>query len=103
MTEPCCTAPRSPVPTHTERPVPSPAPRSTRGQVRIPSGAFLMGDAFDEGYAADGELPVHEVELSAFHMDATAVTNAQFATFVKATGHLTDAERFGTSAVFHST
>ena len=60
-----------------------------------------MGDAFDEGYAADGERPVHEVRLSAFHVDATTVTNAQFATFVKATGHVTDAERYGSSAVFH--
>jgi formylglycine-generating enzyme required for sulfatase activity len=62
-----------------------------------------MGDSFDEGYAADGELPVHQVGLTPFHIDATAVTNAQFATFVKATGHITDAERFGASAVFHST
>lgn len=31
----------------------------------------------------------------------TAVTNAQFATFVKETGHLTGAEEFGVSAVFH--
>lgn len=60
-----------------------------------------MGDAFDEGYAADGETPVHDVHLDAFGMDATAVTNAQFATFVKDTGHVTDAEEFGVSAVFH--
>ncbi len=60
-----------------------------------------MGDGFGEGYDADGETPVHDVLLSPFHLDATAVTNAQFATFVKATGHVTDAERFGSSAVFH--
>jgi formylglycine-generating enzyme required for sulfatase activity len=60
-----------------------------------------MGDAFDEGYPADGETPVHEVRLGAFRMDATAVTNAQFATFVKETGHVTGAEEFGVSAVFH--
>lgn len=57
-----------------------------------------MGDAFGEGYAADGEVPVHRVELAPFHIDATAVTNAQFAGFVKATGHVTDAERFETSS-----
>ncbi|MBA2551082.1 MAG: formylglycine-generating enzyme family protein, partial [Nocardioidaceae bacterium] len=34
-----------------------------------------MGDAFDEGYPADGELPVHQVSLRPYHMDATAVTN----------------------------
>jgi formylglycine-generating enzyme required for sulfatase activity len=60
-----------------------------------------MGDAFDEGYAADGETPVHAVRLEAFRIDATAVTNAQFATFVKDTGYLTGAEEFGISAVFH--
>ncbi|MGC0372846.1 formylglycine-generating enzyme family protein [Streptomyces sp. SAI-229] len=75
--------------------------RSTRGQVRLSGGEFAMGDAFDEGYRADGETPVHAVRLSPFHIDETAVTNAQFATFVKATGHVTDAERYGSSAVFH--
>jgi formylglycine-generating enzyme required for sulfatase activity len=60
-----------------------------------------MGDAFDEGYADDGETPVHTVSLSAYFIDATAVTNAAFATFVKATGYVTEAERFGSSAVFH--
>lgn len=75
--------------------------RSTRGQVAIPGGRFLMGDAFDEGYPDDGETPVHEVSLSPYLLDATAVTNAAFATFVKATGYATEAERFGASAVFH--
>jgi formylglycine-generating enzyme required for sulfatase activity len=60
-----------------------------------------MGDSFGEGYAADGETPVHDVRLDAFRMDATAVTNAQFAAFVKDTGHVTGAEEFGISAVFH--
>lgn len=75
--------------------------KSVRGQVRLPGGAFLMGDAFNEGYPADGELPVHEVMLPDFWVDETAVTNAQFATFTKATGYVTDAERFEVSAVFH--
>jgi formylglycine-generating enzyme required for sulfatase activity len=60
-----------------------------------------MGDAFGEGYPDDGETPVHEVRLPDYRMDATAVTNAQFATFVKDTGHVTGAEEFGISAVFH--
>jgi sulfatase modifying factor 1 len=67
----------------------------------VPAGTFAMGDPFGEGYPADGETPVHEVRLPAFRMDATAVTNAQFATFVKDTGHVTEAEEFGVSAVFH--
>ena len=78
-----------------------PGRRSTRGQVPLPGGDFNMGDHFDEGYPDDGELPVHPVTLSPFRLDATAVTNAAFATFVKDTGHVTDAERWGSSAVFH--
>lgn len=75
--------------------------RSTRGQVRVAAGTFAMGDAFDEGYAADGEGPVHEVTVADFTIDATTVTNASFATFVKATGYVTEAEVLGMSAVFH--
>ena len=62
-----------------------PGERSTRGQVRIPEGTFWMGDSHGDGYAADGELPLHRVRLSPYLIDTKAVTNAQFATFVKAT------------------
>jgi formylglycine-generating enzyme required for sulfatase activity len=62
-----------------------------------------MGDAFDEGYPDDGETPVHPVTLPYFWMDRTAVTNTEFASFVRDTGYVTDAERFGVSAVFHLT
>lgn len=75
--------------------------RRPRGQVPVPAGTFAMGDAFGEGYPADGETPVHDVRLDDYRMDATAVTNAQFATFVKDTGYVTGAEEFGVSAVFH--
>jgi formylglycine-generating enzyme required for sulfatase activity len=34
-------------------------------------------------------------------MDATAVTNTQYAAFVGATGYRTESERYGSSAVFH--
>src|SRR6478735_12269176 len=67
--------------------------RSTRGQVRIPAGTFWMGDSHGDGYASDGERPVHQVRLSGYLIDAKAVTNAQFAAFVKATAYVTDAER----------
>jgi formylglycine-generating enzyme len=60
-----------------------------------------MGDSLGEGYAADGEAPVHPVTVSPFAIAPTTVTNAEFAEFVEATGHRTDAERFGSSAVFH--
>lgn len=60
-----------------------------------------MGDAFDEGYPGDGETPVHHVRLSAFSIDVHCVTNAQFGRFVADTGYRTEAEKYGTSAVFH--
>ena len=37
--------------------------------------------------------PIHRVYVDGFWMDATEVTNAQFAEFVKATGYVTVAER----------
>ena len=66
----------------------------------VSAGRYLLGDAFGEGYPFDGEFPQRLVELAAFDIDETPVTNAQFARFMDATGHITDAERYGTSAVF---
>lgn len=68
--------------------------------VLIPGGAFLMGNPRGDGYPMDGEHQVHEVELDPFWIDATAVTNARFGSFVDDTGYVTDAERFGWSFVF---
>ena len=46
----------------------------------ISAGAFEMGDGLDATYL-DGleRLPVHTVNLTAYHMQHTSVTNAQFA------------------------
>ena len=68
--------------------------------VLLGGATFRMGsdDAF--AYPDDGEGPPHEVTLDAFWIDACAVSNADFAAFVDATGHLTDAQRFGWSFVF---
>nr|WP_242339139.1 formylglycine-generating enzyme family protein [Streptomyces formicae] len=68
--------------------------------IDLPGGRFLMGTDDPDGFPADGEGPVREVEVAPFRIAPTAVTNAQFATFVKATGHVTEAERFGFSFVF---
>lgn len=86
---------------------PSPQARSNasgtrRGMVRIPEGSFLMGGDDADAFPDDGEGPVREVTVREFYIDAKAVTNAQFASFVKATGYQTDAERFGWSFVFHA-
>ncbi|MFK4805049.1 formylglycine-generating enzyme family protein [Microbacterium sp. ZW CA_36] len=76
-------------------------PMHTIAQVSLPAGRFLMGDSSGDQNPGDGETPVHEVKLPAFDMDATAVTNEAFATFVEATGYVTEAETYGFSAVFH--
>lgn len=58
------------------------------GMVWIPGGTFQMGST-DKPH----EGPVHKVTVEGFFMDITEVTNAQFAEFVKATGHVTNAEK----------
>src|SRR5829696_787412 len=55
----------------------------------VPGGTFSMGsDAF-----YPEERPVHHVAVDGFWIDEHPVTNAQFRRFVKATGHVTVAER----------
>lgn len=66
----------------------------------IPGGPSLMGGDDPDAFPDDGEGPIREVDLRPFYIDAKAVTNTQFATFVKATGYVTEAERFGWSFVF---
>lgn len=67
----------------------------------LAGGSCRLGDFFGEGYAADGEQPVHDVWLSPFRIAAVTVTNAAYAAFVKDSGHVTTAELLGSSAVFH--
>lgn len=76
-------------------------PARPRRQVSVPGGSSVLGDHFGEGYPDDGELPLHEVRLRSFRMDECAVSNAQFATFCKDAGYVTEAEQLGVSPVFH--
>ncbi len=75
------------------------ADKAPAGMVWIPGGEFSMGSinpvGMDEGghIAMDDARPVHRIYVDGFYMDATEVTNAQFARFVKATGYITFAER----------
>ena len=77
-------------------PAPSPAPP---GMVWIPGGEFSMGseaaaDALCDhpGITRDAQ-PIHRVAVDGFWMDATEVTNEQFAAFVNATAYVTAAEQ----------
>ena len=56
--------------------------RSVAELVPIPAGAFMMGS--DTGPA--DERPAHRVEVAAFSIDRTPVTNAQAAEFLNAKG-----------------
>ncbi|WP_406328564.1 formylglycine-generating enzyme family protein [Streptomyces sp. NBC_00203] len=85
------------------------APGPRRGERRahdaaaitLPGGEFRRGDAFGEGYPDDAEGPVRTVTVAPFRIDATAVSNARFADFVRETGYRTEAEQYGSSFVFH--
>lgn len=57
--------------------------------VWIPGETFRMGS--DRHYPE--EAPAHRVTVDGFWIDRTPVTNAQFKRFVRATGHVTLAER----------
>ena len=58
------------------------------GMVHLQGGIFTMGseDFYPE------EKPLRRVRVDAFWIDETPVTNAEFARFVEATGHVTLAE-----------
>ncbi len=62
----------------------------------IPAGSFLMGS--DDFYPE--EAPARRVEVEAFSIDERPVTVAEFRRFVKATGHVTVAERAPDAADF---
>lgn len=68
------------------------------GLVRVTGGTFRPGST--TGYP--DEKPSGDVRVRSFWIDRTEVTNAQFAAFVRATGHVTSAEREGASAVFRA-
>ncbi|WP_255547629.1 formylglycine-generating enzyme family protein [Mucilaginibacter sp. dw_454] len=67
------------------------ADHSHKGMVWIKAGTFSMGG--DNDQAGPDEFPKHKVTVKGFWMDATELTNGQFAKFVKATGYITTAER----------
>ena len=57
-------------------PVPAPPPTCPGGMTKIPGGKFFMGS--DDRKDEEGERPAHQVTLSAYCMDITEVTVAQY-------------------------
>ncbi|HEV3163272.1 MAG TPA: formylglycine-generating enzyme family protein [Isosphaeraceae bacterium] len=69
----------------------------TAGMVLLPGGRYVMGS--DRGlFPYEG--PAHTVEIDSFWVDLDEVTNDAFQTFITASGYVTEAEKFGWSAVF---
>ena len=68
-------------------------------RVRIPGGRGLIGTN-QPRLPIDGEAPLRTSKIKSFEIDAYAVTNERFASFVQQTGYQTDAERFANSFVF---
>ena len=59
-------------------------------EVFVPAGSFTMGTD-DHPWAYDNERAAHEVELPAFRIDTTPVTNGAYLEFVEAGGYADDA------------
>ncbi len=55
------------------------------GMIHVPGGSFRMGS--DKHYPE--EAPSHRVSVDSFWIDATPITNRQFAAFVEVTGYQT--------------
>jgi iron(II)-dependent oxidoreductase len=55
-------------------------------EVLVPSGPFTMGTS-TEPWALDNERPAHVVEVDAFYIDTTPVTNAAYAEFIADGGY----------------
>jgi formylglycine-generating enzyme len=60
--------------------------------VRLEGGSFLMGAEDPDGFPADREGPVREVYLEPFAIAPRAVTNEEYASFARWTGHVSRAE-----------
>lgn len=64
--------------------------------ILVPGGTFMMGS--DQG--KKDELPIHEVEVASFKLDRSPVSVREFSAWIEQTDFVTEADRFGNSAVF---
>lgn len=71
--------------------------QTSEGMVYFDGGEISIGS----NSGAPNEFPEHRVKVEAFYLDTHPVTVAEFRKFVETTGHRTQAEKFGDSAVFN--
>ena len=74
------------------------APIDGMEKVYVPEGELQMGS----DYGDEDEKPVHMVDMDAYWIDRTEVTNAMFADFVDDSGYITAAEQADSSRVYDS-
>jgi iron(II)-dependent oxidoreductase len=67
-------------------PPPPATPVPARGEVLVPGGPFEMGTS-TEAWALDNERPAHRVDVPAFLIDRTPVTNGRYLEFIDAGGY----------------
>lgn len=67
--------------------------------VEIPDGIYSIGTN-EPIFQNDREVPLQSVHVNKFLIDKYEVSNRQFQEFVKSTGYVTSAEKFGDSFVF---
>ncbi len=100
----CCTPSREASAVAGAAPADAPSPDAAAPPAvdarALDGGEFAMGSVDEGAYPDDGEGPVRRIRVSPFAIAAHSVTNADFARFAAATGHVTDAERLGDSFVF---
>jgi formylglycine-generating enzyme len=75
-------------------------PDLEEGRIPLLGGTFLMGTDHADAFPQDGEGPARSVTIDPLSVDRYPVTNQLFGEFVRATGYITEAERFGWSFVF---
>jgi formylglycine-generating enzyme required for sulfatase activity len=66
----------------------------------VPAGSFPMGLKTCDFQGCEKEVNGGSLDLPAFWIDRTEVTNAMFLQFVSQTGFVTDAEKAGSSEVY---
>jgi formylglycine-generating enzyme required for sulfatase activity len=70
------------------------SPKDGKDMILVPAGEFIMGSDRE----LETERPQRKVYLPDFYVYRYPVTNAEFESFVKATGHVTAAEKDGDRA-----